>query len=79
LPTGKIKGGPFDNRLAAGRDLQDRELVASAGAHGSQPMRWAELKKLRAGRGNVLKHRKASLSTGDKRKWRDRPDACLTF
>src|SRR6516165_6061621 len=32
-----------------------RELVAAAGAHGSEPMRSAELKKLRAGPGNALK------------------------
>jgi hypothetical protein len=64
LADGKDQGRPVDNRLAAGRDLQDRELVAAAGAYGSQPMRSAELKNLCAGRGNVLKRRKAWLSTG---------------
>ena len=55
LPTEKSSCGA-DNRVAAGRDLQDHELVAAAGADGSQPMRSADLKKLRAGRGNVFKH-----------------------
>ena len=65
LADGKIKLRDADNRVAAGRDLQDHELVAAAGAHGSQPMRSAELKKLRAGRGNVFKALgRSSLSTG---------------
>jgi hypothetical protein len=69
-----------DNHPAAGHDLQNHELVDAAGAHGSQPMRSAELKKLPAGGGNVLKHWDgAAVDRRDKRKRRNRPGACFTL
>src|SRR5271167_2229295 len=57
LVDGKIELRAADNRLAVGGDLQNHELVAAAGADGSQPMRFAEIEKLCAGRGDVLQHR----------------------
>ena len=53
----KIELRAADNRLTVGGDLQDHELVAAAGADGSQPMRFAKLEKLRPGRGDMLEHR----------------------
>src|SRR5208337_452015 len=53
----KIKLRAADNGLAVGGDLQDHELIAAAGADRSEPMRFAELEKLGAGRGDVLEHR----------------------
>ena len=57
LVDGKIELRAADNGLAVGGDLQDHELVAAAGADGSQPVRLAEIEKLRPGRGDVLEHR----------------------
>ena len=69
-----------DNRVAAGRDLQDHELVAAARADGSQPMRSAELKKLRAGRGNVFKHWDGvAVDRRGKRQRRNLPGVCLAL
>ena len=69
-----------DNRVAAERDLQDHELVAAAGADGSQPMRSAELKKLRAGRGNVFKHWDGvAVDRRGKRERCNRPGVCLAL
>jgi hypothetical protein len=53
----KIELRAADNGLAVGGDLQDHELVATAGADGSQPVLLAEVEKLRPGRGDVLEHR----------------------
>ena len=53
----KIELRAADDRLAVRGDLQDHELVAAAGADGSQPVRLAEIEKLCAGRSDVLQHR----------------------
>jgi hypothetical protein len=64
LPTEKSSCGAADNRLAGGRDLQDHELVAAAGAHGSQPMRSAELRSCAPVEAMCLSTVTVSLSTG---------------
>ncbi len=57
LIDGKVELRAADNGLAVGGDLKDHELVAAAGADGSQLMRFAEFEKLRPGRSDVLQHR----------------------
>ena len=64
LADGKIKLRAADNRVAAGRDLQDHELVAAAGAHGSQPIRSAELRSCAPVEAMCLSTVTVSLSTG---------------